>query len=194
MNTQKSIALIFCTWFVCLTARGDGNVSVVNPTSRPVPVSIQSGSVTVTGAGDATAANQTAVQATAGNNASKANGVQGITNGIAVTVIQSSATTVVSTAKEASHVLKGSAGSLISVAGASDTDQWILIMNSTTVPANGAVTLLYPPIHVAAGGNFHLNFTTPLVASTGIAICNSTANSFTKTIGAADCVFSAQVQ
>lgn len=111
-----------------------------------------------------------------------------------ITSAPATATTVVSTAKENKHVLKASAGSLKSVHGSSDTDQWILIMNSTTVAADGAVTLLYPPIHVTAGGNFSVNFTTPLVASTGICICNSNANSFTKTIGSADCIFTAQVQ
>src|SRR5437016_4921735 len=41
---------------------------------------------TVTGAGDASAANQTAVQANAGSDASKAVGIQGITGGKAVPV------------------------------------------------------------------------------------------------------------
>lgn len=114
----------------------------------------------------------------------------------AVPVVQATATTVVSTALEASHVGKASAGSLVSlhVFNTKASAQYILIMNSTTVPADGAVTLLYPPIYVPATSNVSLVFMTPLVASTGISVSNSSTGTFTKTIGSADCIFTIQVQ
>jgi len=113
-----------------------------------------------------------------------------------VTNTPAAATTVKSTALEASHVLKASAGGLVSVGiyNTKASAQFILIMDSSTVPADGAVTLLYPPINIPAAGNAHLNFTTPLSAANGIAICNSSTGTFTKTVGSADCVFTAEVQ
>lgn len=112
-----------------------------------------------------------------------------------ITVQRPAVTQVVSTALEASHVLKASAGQLVqfSVFNSSGSAQFVLLMNSATVPANGAVTLLYPPIPVAAGALVVLDLPAPLVASTGIAVSNSSTGSFTKTLGAADCVFYAQV-
>ena len=117
----------------------------------------------------------------------------GTTN--AVVARREAVTQVVSTALEASKVLKSSAGSLVSltITNTKTSAQWILLMNSTTVPADGAVTLLYPPIPVAAQSMEVIDFDTPLVASTGIAVSNSNAASFTKAIGSADCVFYAQV-
>ena len=113
-----------------------------------------------------------------------------------VTSTSATATTVVSTALEASKVLKASAGSLVSIHGFNSkaSAQYILIMNSATVPADGAVTLLYPPIYVPATSNFSLTFPVPLTASTGISVSNSSTGSFTKTAGAADCIYTAQVQ
>jgi hypothetical protein len=101
---------------------------------------------------------------------------------------------VSSTSKENGHVLKTTGGSLISLTVTSDSDQYILVINSATVPANGAVALLCPPIHVGAATTTMVNFPNPLRASTGISVCNSNANSFTKTIGAGDCIFTGQVQ
>jgi hypothetical protein len=144
------------------------------------------------GGGDASAANQT----TANNSLASIDGKLPALSGGAVPVTSATATTVVSTALEASRVLKPSAGSLVSlhVYNAKTSAQFILIMNSATVPANGAVTLLYPPINVPASSNVSLNFTTPLAASAGISVSNSSTGTFTKTIGSADCIFTAQVQ
>jgi hypothetical protein len=105
------------------------------------------------------------------------------------------ASTVVSTALEASHVLKASAGRLVSlhVYNSKASAQWVLIMNSATVPGDGAVTLLYPPIYIPATSNISLTFPVPLSASTGISVSNSSTGTFTKTIGSADCVYVAQV-
>lgn len=104
-------------------------------------------------------------------------------------------TQVVSTALEASKVLKASAGQLVqlTIFNSKATSQFILVMNSTTVPADGAVTLLYPPIPILGSSILVLDLPAPLVASTGIAVCNSSTGTFTKTIGSADCVFYAQV-
>lgn len=112
-----------------------------------------------------------------------------------ITAQRPAVTQVVSTALEASHVLKASAGQLVelSIFNGSVSAQFILVMNSTTVPANGAVTLLYPPIPIAAGALVVLDMPAPIVASTGISISNSSTGSFTKTIGSADCIFYAQV-
>lgn len=112
-----------------------------------------------------------------------------------ITAQRPSVTQVVSTALEASHVLKASAGQLVqlTIFNSAVSAQFVLVMNSTTVPANGAVTLLYPPIPIGAGQIVSIDFPAPLVASTGISVSNSSTGSFTKTIGSADCVFYAQV-
>lgn len=104
-------------------------------------------------------------------------------------------TQVVSTALEASHVLKASAGQLVqlTVFSSRTSSQYILVMNSTSLPGDGAVTLLYPPIPIGAASIVVLDLPAPLVASTGITVCNSSTGTFTKTIGAADCVFYAQI-
>lgn len=95
-------------------------------------------------------------------------------------------------AAAASKVIKGSAGSLKSLSVYnSGAAQFILIMNAASLPANGAVTLLYPPIPIAAASILMLEFARPLVASTGIVVCNS-STAPSKTIGAADCQFHAQ--
>lgn len=105
------------------------------------------------------------------------------------------ATQVMSTVLEASRVLKAGPGQLhsLSVFNSKSSAQFILIIDSATVPANGAVTLLYPPIPIAAGTLVVLDFPRALVASTGIAVCNSSTGTFTKTIGSADCVFYSRV-
>lgn len=106
------------------------------------------------------------------------------------------ATTVKSTALEASHVLKGSAGRLASlqVFNSSGSAQYILVMDSATVPANGAVTLLCPPIYIPAGTYIMIPWAIPLSAANGISVSNSSTGSFTKTVGASDCAYTAQVQ
>lgn len=101
-------------------------------------------------------------------------------------------TPVVSTALEASKVIKASAGWLFSLSAFSNTAGYILIMNSATVPADGAVTLLYPPIPIAANQTIMLQLDSPIEASAGIAVCISSTGSFTKTVGGATCVFQAQ--
>lgn len=116
-------------------------------------------------------------------------------NASVITVQRPAVTQVVSTAFEASHVLKASAGQLVqlSIFNSKASAQFVLLINATSLPANGAVTLLYPPIPIAAATLLVLDLPAPLVASTGIVVCNSSTGSFTKTLGAADCAFYAQV-
>lgn len=71
--------------------------------------------------------------------------------------------------------------------------QYILVMDSTTLPANGAVTLLCPPIKVLADDYREIKFEVPVAASAGIVVCNS-STAPSKTIGAADCIFTVQTQ
>lgn len=99
----------------------------------------------------------------------------------------------VSGALEASSVSKASAGVIYSVHGYNTGPaQLILFYNSTTVPANGAVT---PLITLAVGADSNFSFDPGIYGepfSTGIAWSNSTdVNApFTKTLGAADCFVS----
>lgn len=119
-----------------------------------------------------------------------------LTPSTAVATVQRPAVTqVVSTALEASKVLKDSAGQLVQLAvfSSKTSSQYILILNSATLTGDGAVTLLYPPVPIGAASLIVLDFPTPVVASAGITVCNSSTGSFTKTIGAADCAFYAQI-
>lgn len=111
----------------------------------------------------------------------------------AVQTVQPPAVTEVrSTALEASKIIKASPGQLCSLAVFSNAAGFILLMNSATLPANGAVSLLYPPIPIAADQIVVLDLPRPLVASTGIVACISSTGSFTKTIGGSTCAFYAQ--
>jgi hypothetical protein len=105
------------------------------------------------------------------------------------------ATQVMSTALETSHVLKNSAGKLhaLTIFNSKASAQFILIINAASVPSNGAVTLLYPPVPVAAGSVTAIDFPRPVVAGAGIVVCNSSTGSFTQTLGSADCAFFAHI-
>lgn len=101
--------------------------------------------------------------------------------------------TVSSTAYEASHVIKTGPGVLILLEGYnSGGDQFIQLHNATSLPANAAVPTL--TFYVPAGDNFSLAVPSDgMKFTTGIVVCNSsTAN--TKTIGGANCFFTAVIQ
>jgi hypothetical protein len=103
-------------------------------------------------------------------------------------------TMVSSTAYEASHVLKASSGTLISLIGYNSkaSAQFIQLYNSTTVPADTAVPVL--TITVPATSNFSIDVPiTGLPFSTGIAVANSSTGA-TKTLGSADVYFTAVVR
>ena len=94
--------------------------------------------------------------------------------------------TVVSTALEASHVVKAGSGRLykLTVNNTKASAQFIQVFNSTTVPADTAVPIL--SYVVAANANLDINFEAGRFFSTGISVSNS-STSATKTIGSADC-------
>lgn len=95
-----------------------------------------------------------------------------------------------SAAYEASSVSKASAGVLYGIYGYNSkaSSQWILIINSASVPIDGAATPLVA-INVPAQSNFSFDAGKHgIYCSAGIIWCNSTAATpFTKTLGAADC-------
>jgi hypothetical protein len=99
-----------------------------------------------------------------------------------------------SAAIEASNVLLPAKGLLYSLAVYDSATEYIMIINSATVPANGAVDLLVPPIKVAADTTTLITFPQPLYGTKGIVVCNSSTGTFTKTIGGSTCIFKAQVQ
>lgn len=105
----------------------------------------------------------------------------------------SNATSIASsTALEASHVIKASAGRLYSlvITNTKAASQFIQIHNTSSVPADTAVPVysFYVPaassVSIAAEdlGDYF---------STGISVCNS-STAATKTIGSADCFFTAR--
>lgn len=159
-----------------------------------VPINCDSGGnlgVSAGGAGAATEAKQDAEIAkmpAPGTALAPASGTN------VITTQRPSVTEVMSTAFEASKILKNAAGQLVELSVFnSGPAQFLLLMNSATLPGDGAVSLLYPPIPIPAATLLVLDLPAPLKGSAGIVICNSSTGTFTKTIGAADCAFYAQV-
>lgn len=147
-------------------------------------------------AGDATAANQVIEIARLTSILAKqpAFGTALLPSADVLSIQRPTVTQVISTALEASKVLKAEPGQLVQLSVFnSGAAQFLLLMNATTLPADGAVSLLFPPIPIAAASLLVLDLPAPLVASTGIVICNSSTGSFTKTIGSANCAFYAQI-
>lgn len=144
--------------------------------------------------GAATAAKQPAL-GTAGTASTDVITVQGIANGVAqpvsgtVTANTATASLANSTAYEASRVVKASAGTLLSLTGYnSGPAQFLQIFNSTTVPANGVAPVLV--VAVPATSSFAFEWRNGVPLGTGISISNSSTGP-TKTIGSADCYFTA---
>lgn len=106
----------------------------------------------------------------------------------------SGASIVASTAAAASLVIKASAGTLMSLVGYNGkaSAQFIQVHNTTTVVADTAVPIY--SFTVPAVSNFSLDV--PVSGSpftTGIMVCNSSTQA-TKTIGSADCWFTAVIK
>lgn len=101
-----------------------------------------------------------------------------------------------STALEASHVIAAAPARLnrLDVFNSKGSAQFILIMNATSLPSNGAVSLLYPPIPIAANERLTLTFPRSLAASTGIVVANSSTGTFSLTVGSADIALYAETQ
>lgn len=95
------------------------------------------------------------------------------------------ATPIVSTAAEGSRVLKASKGCLLSLyVYNSGAAAFLMVFNSITVPADGAVTPI-ECIPVGSASYQFLNFAPqpPEYYSTGISAAISTTGCFTKTVG-----------
>lgn len=101
---------------------------------------------------------------------------------------------VASVAYEASHVLKNAAGTLISLIGynSKTSAQFIQVHNAAALPADAAAPSY--TFTVPAQSNFSLDIPiTGAPFTLGIVVCNSSTGP-TKTIGGADCWFSAVVK
>jgi hypothetical protein len=88
----------------------------------------------------------------------------------------------------ASKIFKASAGTLRSVHGVNNktTAQYIMVLNSATLSADGATPI--DVLFAEAGANFFFDYGEDgLYCSAGITICNSSTLA-TKTIGSADCI------
>lgn len=95
-------------------------------------------------------------------------------------------TPVVSTATEGSHILKVSPGCLLAVyATTGATAGYLMVFNSITVPADGAVTPI-ECVYVPATSSVGINYAPqpPAWYSIGISAAFSTTGCFTKTISA----------
>lgn len=184
-----------------VTSSGGGlaaNVTVVNPLA---------GSGSVKTVDDNSAAILTAVQAPipTGTNIIGKTGIDqttpGTTNAVSIPPSSASAigiTPVVSTAGESSHVLKASAGNAYSIyaTNLTATAGFLVLLNATSAPADGAITpLACAPL--SANGVASLNYAPgpPGVFSTGITAVVTSANTcFTKTTGVITAFISGSVQ
>lgn len=103
------------------------------------------------------------------------------------------ASRVSSPALEASRVIRSRASTLLSVTGHNSkaSAQFIQLHDAAALPADGVVPVL--TFTVPANSNFSLVFPVPMAFDAGVVVCNS-ATLATKTIGAADCFFTAQIE
>lgn len=117
--------------------------------------------------------------------------------GSALTALQRTAKTNVvqarTTALAASLVVKASSGILWEIRGDNGlaAEQYIQVHNGTSLPADTAVPI--EVFRIPASKSFSITFPNGLICSTGIVICNSTTLA-TKTIGSANCWFSADYE
>lgn len=97
-----------------------------------------------------------------------------------------------STALEASRIIKGGPGTLYKLVVYNDkaSAQYIQIHNTATLPADGAVPIVTFQVATKTTLDFPIHNIKGLNLSTGITVCNS-STAATKTIGSADCWFSA---
>lgn len=104
---------------------------------------------------------------------------------------------VASTAVEACHVLKASAGNLygftLNATSTASANDWVLVFNAASAPADGAVT---PVDWGRVNPNGFYSWAMPAIPvyfSTGITVCLSTTGPLTKT-AEAQAVISGKVQ
>lgn len=164
--------------------------SYTNATDHPLRLDAAgklyiTGTVSVSGAGDATAANQVTGNASLSVIDDWDDGADSATVVPKPTATAAYALTpVVSTLAEANHVLKAGAGNLYGISittGA--TAGYVLVFNATSAPADGAVTPLFCYV-VPASSSLGVAFQTPAAFSTGITASFSSTGCFTKTASA----------
>jgi hypothetical protein len=112
----------------------------------------------------------------------------------AADLISRGATVIHSSAYEASHILKSTTGTVISIVGynSKGSAQFIQLHDSATLPADTAVPVY--TFTVAATSNFSIDVPiTGIPFTNGIVICNSSTGP-TKTIGSADIFVTAVVK
>lgn len=189
--------------------KGADGVAIAS-NANPVPISDAGGSLTIdyatTGSGTSTGAlrvelptNGTGVVGlNAGTQIVGKFGVDqtspGVTNFVQNKVMPDATATFassndVSGALEASSISKASAGVFYGLSGYNTgPTQWVMVVNSATVPANGAVTPIVV-IRATTGQNFSFDSGKfPQFCSAGISWYNSIdATIFNKTLGATDC-------
>lgn len=110
--------------------------------------------------------------------------------------VSSGITEVRNSALAASMVLKVGPGSLVflQVHNTSGGILSIMLINATSLPSNGPVSLLCPAMRVAAGSDLTYYPPFPITASTGIVVAGSTTDTFSLTIGTGVLEFYAQVR
>lgn len=98
-----------------------------------------------------------------------------------VTAVMGSVTPVSTGAAAASLVVKAAPGTLYAAeVGSTSASGWLMLFNTTSAPADGAVTPL-KAFQVAANTSARLAFSTPLTFSAGITLVFSSTGPFTKT-------------
>ena len=201
---------------------GANTIGAVTQASGPWSMNLTqiAGSAILTGAGTATSTPRVTVAqdtttiagsapGTAGTASANVLTVQGITSMTPIQTVTapSSAsavgiTSVVSSAAENNHVLKASAGNLYSVSATNltSTNGYLVLLNATSAPADGAITpLACIPLASNAGGSGFASIDyspgPPQVYSTGItAVVTSASTCFTKTTGTITAFISGRVQ
>lgn len=151
---------------------GTNNIGDVDVLSVPAPLS-------TTGGGTEAAA----LRVTIANDSTGLVTVDGTVTADPATAV----TPVVSTAAEACHVLKASAGELHSLTATITTASgYVLVHNATSAPGDGAVTPLwwYYVQSNGTAGALAAAFEVPYTFDTGITVCFSTSGPFTKTASA----------
>jgi hypothetical protein len=171
---------------------GDGTTPISIVTSATDGVSVTANRVRASSVG--MAFNGSTIDRVRAGVTGESGSATGYANVLAATGAVSGASLVSSTANEASRVIKASAGTLISLVGynARTSAQFIQIFNSATVPADTGVPIF--TFLVPSSSNFSLDVpVSGIPFTTGISVSNSSTQA-TKTIGSADCWFTAIIK
>jgi hypothetical protein len=120
-------------------------------------------------------------------------GSNGCKGGGSAPCYRQDAVPIYSSAAEASHVLKASPGTLFGLSVTSSAAGYVLVYNSKTVPADGAVTPIACYYLSSGPGSLGVVATPfPISMSTGISVAFSSTGCFTQT-SSATAFFSAQI-